>query len=122
MPSSQAMSISVKACSSVSPLPKNAGALPTPPKLPQPRPTAEIFSPVLPRFLYCTAPPFTTQVSRIEDLDIHPLSSILYPLSSILYLLYYSRQSALFGDSASSSSSSCSSYQRDSPPRSICAS
>ena len=31
--------------------PKNAGALPIPPKLPQPRPTAETFRPVRPRFL-----------------------------------------------------------------------
>src|SRR5206468_12900330 len=43
--------------------------------------TAEIFSPVRPRFLYCTVPPFTTQVWMIEDLDI----SILYPLSSLLF-------------------------------------
>src|SRR5437867_11888787 len=81
MPMSQAASMIAKASCSVSPLPKNAGALPTPPKLPHPRPTAEIFSPVRPRFLYCTVPPFTTQVWMIEDLDI----SILYPLSSLLF-------------------------------------
>ena len=37
IPASQAASISSSACSSVSPWPKNAGAEPMPPKLPQPR-------------------------------------------------------------------------------------
>ena len=36
MPSSQAASISSNAWSSLSPWPKNSGAEPTPPKLPQP--------------------------------------------------------------------------------------
>ena len=37
MPASQAASMIANACSSVSPSPKNAGAEPMPPKLPQPR-------------------------------------------------------------------------------------
>src|SRR5262245_28943150 len=37
MPADQARSISSNACASVSPIPKKAGAEPTPPKLPQPR-------------------------------------------------------------------------------------
>ena len=39
MPASHAASMSSKACSGVSPWPKNAGAEPIPPKLPQPRMT-----------------------------------------------------------------------------------
>ena len=38
-PTFQAASITANACSRVSPLPKNAGAEPMPPKLPQPRTT-----------------------------------------------------------------------------------
>lgn len=49
MPASHAASISANACSLVSPLPKNAGAEPTPPKFPQPRTTRDTRIPVSPR-------------------------------------------------------------------------
>ena len=48
MPDSQAASISSNAWSSVSPWPKNSGAEPTPPKLPQPSATGGITRPELP--------------------------------------------------------------------------
>src|SRR3970040_2896027 len=41
-----------KASSSLSPIPKNSGALPTPPKLPQPKPTLDTLSPVFPNGTY----------------------------------------------------------------------
>src|SRR5262249_57167970 len=55
-PDSKARSISSRACSSVSPMPKKAGAEPMPPKLPQPSPSREIFSPVEPSRRYSMTP------------------------------------------------------------------
>src|SRR5882762_3729171 len=52
MPASKARSISAKASSSFSPLPKNSGADPIPPKFPQPRPRREMRRPVVPSRRY----------------------------------------------------------------------
>ena len=51
-----ARSISSNACASFSPIPKNAGADPMPPKLPQPRPSREILRPVDPSRRYSITP------------------------------------------------------------------
>jgi hypothetical protein len=48
MPASNARSISAAACASFSPLPKKAGADPTPPKFPQPSASRDTFRPVDP--------------------------------------------------------------------------
>src|SRR3990172_3555360 len=94
MPISHAASMRAKASSSDSPLPKNAGALPTPPKLPQPRPTAETFRPVRPRFLYSTEclpdlpfslervyHPRPRQATKEEQLDRSPRPSVVSAFS-----------------------------------------
>src|SRR5262245_43562806 len=44
-----------RACSSDSPMPKKAGADPTPPKPPHPRPIRDTATPVLPSDRYCIA-------------------------------------------------------------------
>src|SRR3954470_11296138 len=55
MPAASARSIRSNACVSFSPMPKNAGAEPMPPKLPQPSPSREIRRPVDPSRRYSIA-------------------------------------------------------------------
>src|SRR5258705_2030273 len=52
MPASHARSSRSAACCSVSPIPKNAGAEPTPPKLPQPSASRDTLTPVDPTRWY----------------------------------------------------------------------
>src|SRR6185295_6158404 len=55
MPESNARSITANASGSLSPIPKNSGADPTPPKLPHPRPSRETRRPVVPSRRYSMA-------------------------------------------------------------------
>src|SRR5215831_4947681 len=64
MPDAQAASISSNAWSSVSPWPKNSGAEPIPPKLPQPSPIRATVSPGMPPPTSATSGPLRGSLSQ----------------------------------------------------------
>src|SRR5262249_40943872 len=95
---SSAWSSSAMACCSFSPIPKNAGAEPMPPKFPQPSPSREILSPVVPRRRYSIGVESVhANVSYCQRrCNIGPRMKTLFPLAMLLVL----QQSSVVMDNA----------------------